>query len=175
MPESYYIYDPSDNLALAQAILLANGDDEMSYIVPFANKTGVPDLTDPAQNALSILGKGQGPVPEPTYLFGTTAEIVTSTSPGGWAAVKDMVKASINQSPPTGWSESSVDDINAKFTVLSTKGLPQLATQLYENGAWQIADEGVPQERGNPDVAYGGQITQPTFVDFAGHFVKHHQ
>ena len=52
MSDFYYLYDPADNLALGQAIHLANTDGGMSYIVPFAVKTGTVDPSNPASAGL---------------------------------------------------------------------------------------------------------------------------
>ena len=51
MASNYYLYNPADNLALAQAILLANSDNGMSYIIPYEEKSN----NSPAQNGLTIL------------------------------------------------------------------------------------------------------------------------
>ena len=167
MSSNYYLYNPADNLALAQAILLANSDNGMSYVIPYEEKGN----GTPAQPLGAILYaierfdlQAGGQI---TNRSG--ADLNKILTPGFVDHVKEMVKRSVQQAPPTGWQEADVDDPASQFTVLSVRGTPNLSTSLFENGIWRDADTS-QTPRGNPNVAYGGTITDAVFVDFAGHF-----
>ncbi len=162
MASHYYIYNPADNLALAQAILLANSDSGMSYIIPYEEKSN----KSPAQNGLTILetiDKALGAITQRN-----NADLASIPN-FDFAPVKEMIKRSVQQAPPAGWSAADLDDLASVFTVLSVRSTPNLATDLFEGGAWRDADTS-GGGRGNPYVAYGGKITDGVFVDFAGHF-----
>lgn len=167
MASNYYLYNPADNLALAQAILLANSDRGMSYIIPYEEKSN----NSPAQNGLTILetiDKALGAItPRNNADLASLASLPNSNF--DFAPVKEMIKRSVQQAPPAGWQAADVDDPASQFTVLSVRGTPELKTSLFEAGAWRDADTGT-FPRGNPYVAYGGTITDAVFVDFAGHF-----
>jgi len=176
MSDFYYLYDPADTLALAQAISLANIDGGMSYIIPFANKTGVVDPTDPASAGLGVIETAiaAGPLhaggsnnPESNRL--TPSEFQGKVSAAQWTAIKAMVKASISQAPPAGWSDASLEAAGTTYSVISADGYNktnELKTHLFASGTWHSADRG---DRGFPMVAYGGNITTELFVDLSGH------
>ena len=182
MADFYYLYDPADNLSMAQAIHLANTDGGMSYIVPFAIKDGTVNPADPASAALQTinaaiaaapLNSGGSDNPISNLIDAATARALVTDA--GWAAIKAMVKASINQSPPAGWSEASLDDGATRYSVISSRGYSELNTSVFvvENGVQRWGDADTSQfDRGNPYVAYGGKITASVFLDYAGHFAK---
>lgn len=176
MGDFYYLYDPADNLALGQAIHLANTDGGMSYIVPFVNKNGITDSNDPASVALGAInnnidhGQLKGGDPVSNRITAATAESLVGT--GGWNAIKAMVKASIAQGAPAGWTEASLDAAATTYSVISSKGYSELQSKIFTDGSWHRADTSPDTDRGNPFVAYGGVITDSVFVDFAGHFVQ---
>jgi hypothetical protein len=179
MADFYYLYDPADNLALGQAIHLANTDGGMSYIVPFAVKSGVVDPGDLASAGLGVIETAiaAGPLhtagsDDPISNRLTPTEFQGKVSPAQWAAIKAMVKASINQAPPAGWSETSLEAADSTYSVISADAYNktnQLQTHVFTAGAWKDADLG---DRGNPFIALGGTVTDEAFIDYSGHHVK---
>lgn len=176
MADFYYIYDPADNLALGQAIQLANTDGGMSYIVPFANKSGVVDPGDPASVGLGVIETAiaAGPLHaggshDPISNRLTASQFQGKVSAGQWSAIKAMVKASIDQAPPAGWNETSLDAADSVFSVISADAYSQLHTKVFHKGTWTSADSS--GRRGNPFIALGGVITDAVFVDYSGHHV----
>lgn len=179
MADFYYLYDPADNLALGQAIHLANTDGGMSYIVPFAIKNGTVNAADPGSVALQAINTAiaagplnNGGTSDPVSNRISAAAAQGLVGAAGWSAIKAMVKASIAQGAPAGWTEASLDAPATTYSVISSKGYSQIQTEIFTAGAWHRADTSKDQERGNPFVAYGGVITDSAFVDFAGHYVK---
>jgi hypothetical protein len=152
MSDFYYLYDPADTLALAQSIHLANIDGGMSYIIPFANKTGVVDPTDPVSAGLGVIETAiaAGPLhaggsndPESNRL--TPSQFQGKVSAAQWTAIKAMVKASISQAPPAGWSEASLEAADTTYSVISVDGYNktnELKTHLFDSGTWHSADLG---------------------------------
>jgi len=181
MSAFYYLYDPADNLALGQAIHLANTDGGMSYIVPFANKTGVVDPNDPASAGLGVIETAiaAGPLHvggtnDPVSNRLTPAQFQGKVSADQWTAIKAMVKASINQAPPAGWSEASLEDATSTYSVISADAYHatnQLKTHVFTAGAWQDADTSKDLPRGNPYIAFGGKVTDAAFIDYSGHHI----
>ena len=181
MSDFYYLYDPADNLALGQSIHLANTDGDMSYIVPFAIKTGTVDPSNPASAGLGIIETAiaTGPLHvggtnDPVINRLTPAEFQGKVSADQWTAIKAMVKASINQAPPADWSEASLDNAASTYSVISTDAYHatnQLKTHVFTEGAWQDADTSVGQLRGNPFIAFGGKVTDAAFIDYSGHHI----
>jgi len=176
MADYYYLYDPADNLALGQAIILANADGGMSYIVPFANKSGVVDPADPASAGLGVietaiaggpLHPGTANTPVTNRL--TATEFKDRVSPSEWEAIKAMMKSSIGKAPPVDWTAASFEAPDSTYSVISAEAYSLLQTKVFSNGAWTIADSS--GRRGNPFIALGGLITDAVFVDYGGHYV----
>jgi hypothetical protein len=181
MDDFYYLYDPADNLALGQAIHLANTDGGMSYIVPFAIKSGVVDHGDFASAGLGVIetaiaaGPLNGGSNDPVSNRLTPTQFKGKVSADQWTAIKAMVKASINQSPPAGWNEASLEAGTTTYSVISADAYNkpnELHTHIFTAGAWQDADTSKEAPRGNPLIALGGVITEEVFVDYSGHFVS---
>ena len=181
MDDFYYLYDPADNLALGQAIHLANTDGGMSYIVPFAIKSGVVDPSDLASAGLGVIetaiaaGPLNGGSNDPVSNRLTPTQFKGKVSADQWTAIKAMVKASINQSPPAGWNEASLEAGTTTYSVISADAYNkpnELHTHIFTAGAWQDADTSKEAPRGNPLIALGGVITEEVFVDYSGHFVS---
>lgn len=180
MSDFYYLYDPADNLALGQAIHLANTDGGMSYIVPFANKSGHVDATDPASAGLGVIETAiaAGPLhtggsSDPISNRLTPTQFQGRVSAVQWTAIKAMVKASIQQAAPAGWSEASLEAAGTTYSVISADGYSKLRTDVFTGGAWKDADtsDRSANSRGNPFIAFGGVITEEAFVDYSGHFI----
>ena len=183
MADFYYLYDPADNLALAQSIHLANTDGGMSYIIPYANKSGVVDTNDPASYGTWTIESYIDSDPANGQLTNPRASrdpISNRLSPGefageigqtNWNAIKEMVKTSITQASPAGWSEASLEAADTTYSVIGDIAYPELQTQLWDQGSWHSADTSA-QARGNPAVAYGGKITTALFVDLSGHYLS---
>ncbi len=182
MSDFYYLYDPADNLALGQAIHLANTDGGMSYIVPFANKSGHVDASDPASAGLGVIETAiaAGPLhtggsSDPISNRLTPAQFQGRVSADQWTAIKAMVKASLQQAPPAGWSEASLEAATTTYSVISADGYGkhnELQTHIFTEGAWKDADTSKGEPRGNPFIAFGGVITDEAFVDYSGHFIS---
>lgn len=180
MADFYYLYDPADNLALGQAIHLANNDGGMSYIVPFANKSGTVDPNDPASAGLGVIETAiaTGPLhgggsSDPVSNRLTAAEFQGRVSAEQWSAIKAMAKASIGQAPPSGWSEASLEAAGTTYSVISADGYSKLRTDVFTGGAWKDADTSDKSNfaRGNPFIAFGGVVTAEAFIDYSGHFI----
>lgn len=180
MADFYYLYDPADNLALGQAIHLANTDGGMSYIVPFANKSGHVDATDPASAGLGVIETAiaAGPLhpggsSDPISNRLTPTQFQGLVSSDQWTAIKAMVKASLQQAPPAGWSEASMEAAGTTYSVISADGYSKLRTDVFTGGAWKDADtsDKAAQLRGNPFIAFGGVVTAQAFIDYSGHFI----
>jgi hypothetical protein len=186
MADFYYLYDPADNLALGQAIHLANTDGGMSYIIPFANKSGTVDTNDPASAGLGVIesaialgplhaGSGNDPIANRL----TPAQFQGRVSPDQWNAIKAMVSASIAQAPPAGWNNASLEAAGTTYSVISADGYRrtnELKTHVFTGGAWRDADTtpaiSDDDGRGNPFIAFGGRIEEAVFVDYSGHYIK---
>ena len=180
MADFYYLYDPADNLALGQAIHLANIDGGMSYIVPFANKTGHVDPSDLASAGLGVIETAiaAGPLHaggsnDPVSNRLTPAQFQGKVSTAQWDAIKAMVKASINQAPPAGWTEASLEAADSTYSVISADAYNkanELKTHVFTNGVWEDADTS-KSPRGNPRIAFGGKVTDAAFIDYTGHHI----
>ncbi|MFM7229854.1 MAG: hypothetical protein ACKO2F_09485 [Cyanobacteriota bacterium] len=178
MADFYYLYDPSDNLALGQAIHLANTDGGMSYIVPFVTKNGTVNAADAASVALQAINTAiaagplnNGGTSDPVSNRISAAAAQGLVGAAGWSAIKAMVKASINQAPPAGWSEASLEDAATTYSVISSKGYSKLQQDVFTAGKWKDADTSAANYRDNPYIAFGGQVLDAAFIDYSGHHV----
>lgn len=180
MADFYYLYDPADNLALGQAIHLANTDGGMSYIVPFAIKDGTVNTADAASVALQAINTAiaagplnSGGTSDPVSNRISAAAVQGLVGGAGWSAIKAMVKASINQAPPAGWNEASLEDGATTYSVISSKGYSQLQQDVFTAGQWKDADISPANNgnRGNPYIAFGGRVLDAAFIDYSGHHI----